>query len=74
MTRMDESRLPRRARASLLRSDECRHAHHRRTILAASVSTDPWTHPNPRSGEFDADPAVLGFECVAVHESDRDAS
>jgi hypothetical protein len=37
------------------------------------MSTDPWTDPDPKPGDFDADLAKLDPRYVEDHEGDPDA-
>lgn len=37
------------------------------------MSTDPWTNPDPKPGDFDAELATLDPRYVERHEADPDA-
>jgi hypothetical protein len=37
------------------------------------MSTDPWTHPDPQPGDFDAELAMLDPRYVERHEGDPKA-
>jgi hypothetical protein len=38
------------------------------------MSSDPWTHPDPKPGDFDSDLAKLDPRYVERHEGDPEAS
>lgn len=37
------------------------------------MSADPWTDPDPKPGDFDAELTMLDPRCVERHEGDPDA-
>lgn len=45
-----------------------------RRIMEAKMTADPWTHPDPAPGDFDADLASLAPELVTIHDGDPAAT